>query len=63
MWWFINEITSPAEMFGTILRTPVDTHPIVEAAQPLIWVFSLAVGVRVRFWLRRIVVDRLSKIA
>ena len=61
MWWFTNEITSPAEMLGTMLGVTVDARGIVESAQPLIWIFGLIVGVRVRFWLLRIVVDQLKK--
>lgn len=62
MWWFINKITSPAEVLGAVLAAPVDTRGIVEAVQPLIWIFGLIVGVGVRCWLRRIVVDRLNRV-
>ena len=61
MWWFINEITSPAETFAAILGVRADTQPIVDSAQPFIWLFGFIVGVRVRCWLRRIVVDQLNK--
>ena len=60
MWWIINRITAPAEMFGEMLQVPVDTRSIVDSAQPLIWGFSLLVGLRVTFWLHRIIVDRLN---
>lgn len=61
MWWFINEITSPAETLGAILGVSVDTQGIIGSAQPLIWLFGFLVGVRVRCWLRRIVVHQLNR--
>ena len=61
MWWLTSEITSPAETLGTMLRVTVDTRGIVESAEPLIWISGLIVGIRVRCWLRRLVVDRLNR--
>lgn len=62
IWWLVNEITSPAETFGAILGVPVESQGIVESAQPLIWLFGFAVGVRVRFWVRGLFVDRLNRL-
>src|SRR5260370_14999493 len=59
MWWFTNEITSPATMLGEMLRVPVDTQKFVEPFRPMIWIFGALVGWRVRCWLRRMLVQRL----
>lgn len=61
MWWLTWEITSPAETLGAMLGVPVESQGMLDAAQPLIWLFGLIVGVRVRCWLRRIFVDLLNK--
>lgn len=62
IWWFINEITSPAATFGALFGVPVETQGIVDSAQPMIWLFGLLVGVRIRCWLRRAVLNRLNQV-
>jgi hypothetical protein len=61
MWWFINEITAPAQFFSEMLGAPVDLHIVVESGKPLIWIFGLIVGWRVRCWIRRQVLHRISR--
>ncbi len=62
VWWFINEISSPAETFAEMLGVSIDTQPIIDSARPLIWVFAFIVIVRVRCWLRRMIANRLSEL-
>ena len=60
VWWITNEITSPATMLGELLGVTVETSNIVEPFRPLILLFGLFVGWRVRCWLRRMFVQRLN---
>lgn len=62
MWWITNEITSPATMFGQMLGVTVDTQNLVESFRPVILLFGLIVGWRVRCGLRRVIVNRLNRI-
>ena len=62
MWWMLNEITSPAVMFSDVLGVAVNTQPIVDVARPFMWIFGLLIGIRVRCWLRNVVVDHLNKV-
>ena len=62
IWWLVNEMTSPAETFGAILGLRVESQGIVDSVQPLIWLFGFVVGVRVRCWVRGVVVDRLNRL-
>jgi len=62
MYWFTKEITSPATMLGQLFNIPVDVQPIVTAFRPMIWIFGVIIGWRVRCWLRRSIVDRLNRI-
>jgi hypothetical protein len=62
MWWMLNEITTPAAMFSDMLGIAVDTQPVVEVAPPLIWIVGILLGVRIRCWLRTVVVEQLNKV-
>jgi hypothetical protein len=62
MYWFVNEITSPAAMVGQAFNFPVDVQPMVTAVQPMTWIFGLIIGWRVRCWLRRRVIKQLNRI-
>jgi hypothetical protein len=62
MWWFTNEITSPATMLGEMFNVPVDTQRFIEPFESMVLVFGVLVGWRVRCWLRRALVDRLNRI-
>jgi hypothetical protein len=63
MWWITNEITSPAAMLGEILGVTVETQSFVEPFKPIIWLFGLLVGWRVRCRLRRMFNHQLNKLA
>jgi hypothetical protein len=62
MYWFTMEITSPATMLGQVVNMPVDVQPIVTAFKPMIWIFGLIIGWRVRCWLRRVAIHQLNRI-
>ena len=62
MYWFTKEITSPATMLGQLFNIPVDVQPLITAFRPMIWIFGVIIGWRVRCWLRRSIVDRLNRI-
>jgi hypothetical protein len=61
MWWLTSEIISRAETLGTMLGVHIESRSFVDSAQPLIWLFGFVVFVRVRCWLRRIVVNSMNK--
>jgi hypothetical protein len=61
-WLVMYAITSRAAAFGMTLGVRVETQTIIGPVQPLLWVFALIVGVRIRCWLRRIVIKRVSNI-
>jgi hypothetical protein len=62
MWWITNEITSPATMFGEMLGVTVNIQNLVEPFRPVILLFGLLIGWRVRCWLRRALVEPLDRI-
>ena len=62
MWWLTSEVTSPATMLGKMMGVTVDTQSFVEPFKPLILVFGVLFGVRVRCLLRRAILDRLNRI-
>ena len=61
IWWITKEITSPATVFGEMLGVTVDTQNLVEPFRPVILLFGLLVGWRVRCWLRQTLVKKLDK--
>ena len=61
MWWITNEITSPATMFGQMLGVEVKPG-LAEPFLPMIVIFGLIFGWRVRWWLRRVLTDRLDRL-
>lgn len=62
MCWFVNEITSPGLAFSEIVGVPVDIQGMVDSSVPLIWIFGLIFGWRVRCWIRRQFVRRLNRL-
>lgn len=62
MWWITNEVTSPATLFGQMLGVEVKTKALVEPFMPMIVIFGLIVGWRVRCWLRRRVINKLEQV-
>jgi hypothetical protein len=61
MCWFVQEITSPATMLGQIFNVRVDVEPILTALRPMVGIFGVIVGWRVRCWLRCNFVRRLNR--
>ena len=49
-------------MLGEMLGVPIETQTIVAPFKPMIVIFGVIVGWRVRCWLRRTVTDKLNKL-